>query len=70
MEEIDSLFTKKLFTMDTSVKTNVGVSPSVHEVGNEFEVNTSNFKITMTEENSSLAAILGMVNSLPIPKVE
>ena len=58
MEEIDSLFTKKLFTMDTSVKTNVGV------------VNTSNLKITMTEENSSLAAILGMVNSLPIPKVE
>ena len=58
MEEIDSLFTKKLFTMDTSVKTNVGV------------VNTSNLKITMTEENSSLVAILGMVNSLPIPKVE
>ena len=70
MEEIDSLFTKKLFTMDTSVKTNVGVSPFVHEVGNESEVNTSNLKITMTEENSSLAAILGMVNSLPIPKVE
>ena len=56
--------------MDTSVKINVGVSPFIHEVGNESEVDTSNLKIAMTEEHSSLAAILRMVNSLPIPKVE
>ena len=56
--------------MDTSVKIKVGVSSSVHEVLNESEVNTSNVGVAMTEKYSSLAAIMGMVNSLPIPKVE
>ena len=55
--------------MDTSVNTQIGVLPSTCEVGDKSDVGTDP-KIAMTEKHSSLAAILRMVNSLPIPKIE